>query len=101
MKKKKSSLKRVRQTERRRLQNRSHLSAMRTEVKKTMRVLSDEKTTAEIAIQAVQGAIQKIQKVASKGVIHRNQASRRVSRLMKKLNQFLARQGQSIPVTSG
>jgi len=74
---------------------------MRTEVKKTMRVLADEKATAEVVVRAVQGAIQKIQKVASKGVIHRNQASRRVSRLMKKLNEFLARQGQSTPAASG
>jgi len=99
--KKKSSAKRVRQSEKRRLRNKSHLSAMRTEVKKTMRVLADEKATAEVVVRAVQGAIQKIQKVASKGVIHRNQASRRVSRLMKKLNEFLARQGQSTPAASG
>ncbi len=42
------------------------------------------------AIDAVKHAISTLDRVASKGVIHKNNAARRKSRLMAKLNKFQA-----------
>ena len=82
----KSALKRVRVAERNRLHNRPYRSAARTLVKK-----------AELAIQggegaeaneAVQRAIAMLDRVAGKGIIHKNNAARRKSRLMAKFNRI-------------
>lgn len=80
----KSAEKRIRVAERRRLRNRPFRSAARTFVKKAeLAIASGDKTAAE---QAVLAATSTLDRVAAKGVIHKNNAARRKSRLMKKFN---------------
>lgn len=80
----KSALKRVRVAERNRLHNRPYRSAARTLVKKAE--LAIQSGDAAEARTAVQRAIAMLDRVAGKGIIHRNNAARRKSRLMAKFN---------------
>ncbi len=78
----KSQMKRDRQNERRRLRNKAVRSEMRTRVKN---VLSAGESGEDDGGEALRMAIKRIDKAASKGVIHKNQASRRKSRLTRRL----------------
>lgn len=80
----KSALKRVRVAERNRLHNRPYRSAARTLVKKAE--LAIQSGDAAEAQTAVQRAIAMLDRVAGKGIIHKNNAARRKSRLMAKFN---------------
>ena len=82
----KSARKRIRVAERRRLRNRPFRSAARTFVKKAE--LAIRGGDAETAAAAVGDAISMLDKVAGKGIIHRNNAARRKSRLMAKFNKL-------------
>ncbi len=82
----KSAIKMVRVAERRRLRNRAVRSSVRTYVRKAERAIV---TVADDTLEAVKTAIRALDKAATKGVIHRNNASRRKSRLMKKYNGAL------------
>ena len=77
-------MKRMRQEAKRRLRNRAIKSRMRTYVKKALRAI--EEGDREQAEMAVREAISAIDKAAQKGTIHRNQAARRKSRLMRRFN---------------
>ncbi len=82
----KSAEKRNRQSQARRLRNRMNKSQMKTEVRKV-----NEAVTAgaeEDAKAALQKAISVIAKTASKGTIHRKTASRKISRLAKRVNKM-------------
>ena len=81
----KSAIKRLRSAERRRLHNRVYRTHARTAVKKA-RQLMDEGHVEE-AREAVRVAASALDKAAEKGIIHKNNASRRKSRLMKELNK--------------
>jgi len=80
----KSAIKRIRQAAKRHEYNRAYISRARTFVKKARTAIagSDAKTAEE----ATRLAIQDLDKAASKGVIHKRNAARRKSRLMKQLN---------------
>lgn len=80
---KKSAIKRMRQNEKRRLHNRLFRGRARTEVKKAR--LAIESGELENARAATQDAVTALDKAASKGIIHKNNAARRKSRLMKQL----------------
>ena len=80
----KSQIKRNRQNEKRRLRNRVYRGSARTYVKKAKE--SFDAGDPEIARQATLDAISALDKAAQKGVIHKNNAARRKSRLMKRLN---------------
>lgn len=80
----KSAIKRMRQNEKRRLHNRFFKSQTRTSVKKAR--LSYAEGDVEAARSATVTAIKALDKAAEKGIIHKNNASRRKSRLMKHLN---------------
>jgi small subunit ribosomal protein S20 len=82
-----SALKKMRQAEKRRVRNRLYRSRARTFVKKTQRLLSDGDLDA--ARQAAIEAASALDRAAEKGIIHKNNAARRKSRLMRKLNQAL------------
>ena len=83
----KSAIKAMRVAEKRRIRNRSLRSRMRTYVRRAQAaVVSKSEDTPE----AVMEAIRVIDRTATKGVIHPNQAARRKSRLMRKLNAFKA-----------
>ena len=78
-----SAKKRIRQNEKHRMHNKLWRTRARTYVKRARTALEhDEK---EAAVQAVHAAIRELDKAASKGVIHRRNADRRKSRLMKQL----------------
>ena len=81
----KSAIKQVRVVKRRRLRNKSIRSLVKTNITKTEKLIfSGELESAQAASVA---AISSLDKAAEKGVIHPNNAARRKSRLMKKLNE--------------
>jgi small subunit ribosomal protein S20 len=84
----KSAIKRVKTSNKRRAQNAAQKSAMRTAIKKFEALV--EAKDVEQAQAAFIIASKKIDKAASKGLIHKNAASRQKSRLAKKLNSILA-----------
>jgi small subunit ribosomal protein S20 len=63
-------------------------SRARTFVKKARAALS--KGNMDSATEAVRAAVQDLDRAVSKGVIHKNNAARRKSRLMKQLNALQA-----------
>jgi small subunit ribosomal protein S20 len=75
----KSSIKRIRQNETRRLRNRTIRSQVRTAVK-TARTTAGSDQRAAIA-----DAIRALDKAVTKGVIHRNTAARKKSALARRL----------------
>ncbi|HET9443893.1 MAG TPA: 30S ribosomal protein S20 [Acidimicrobiales bacterium] len=78
----KSQIKRNRQNENRRLRNKAVKSEVKTRVKSAVSTAS---AGAEDAEQALRTAVKRLDKAATKGIIHKNQAARRKSRLMKRL----------------
>ena len=76
-----SQIKRNRQNERRRLRNKSVRSEMRTRSK---RALVAAESGADDAGALVAAAVRRIDKAAAQGVIHRNQAANRKSKLMRR-----------------
>jgi small subunit ribosomal protein S20 len=79
----KSSKKRVRQTERRRLHNRSLKSRMRTAVKTAEKLL--DQGDAASAVEAFRTAAAELDKAGRKRLIHPNAAARKKSRLERRL----------------
>ncbi len=77
----KSQIKRNRQTIKRQARNKAVRSELRT---RTKRAHSAIEGGAENTDDAVRLAIKRIDKAAAKGVIHKNQAANRKSRLMKR-----------------
>lgn len=88
----KSALKRIRSSERRRIRNRIIRGRARSFVKRTRQAL--EAGDLEAAREWLQQAVSALDKAAEKGVIHRNNAARRKSRLMRAYNRY-AEQAQS------
>jgi small subunit ribosomal protein S20 len=84
----KSAEKRNRQRPKRRARNIQHLSTMRTFMKRVRKALDGK--DLEVARDTLPKAIHAITKAASKGVIHRNTASRSVSRLTKAVTRAAA-----------
>ena len=78
----KSQIKRNRQNERRRVRNIATRSEVKTHVKTALQAAEAEDGSAE---EATRRAVQKIDKAAAKGVMHRNTAARKKSRLMKRI----------------
>lgn len=84
----KTARKRIRISEARRLRNRPYRTAARTFVKKAeLAIRAGDQVAAQAAVVK---AVSVLDRVASKGIIHKNNAARRKSRLMKKLNQAAA-----------
>jgi small subunit ribosomal protein S20 len=80
----KSQIKRNRQNERRRMRNKVARSELKTRVKRAAEGLQAGADDAEERVRAAQ---KRIGKAAGKGVVHKNQAARRTSRLMKRASQ--------------
>jgi small subunit ribosomal protein S20 len=80
-----SAIKRLRSSERKRQHNRIFRGQARTTVKKARSLI--ERGRLEEAREAVQAAVRALDKAAAKGIIHKNNAARRKSRLMQQLNQ--------------
>lgn len=91
MRKNKSAIKRAQQAEKRRLRNSHVKSTMKTNIKKALTSLKEKDTAA--MKESTGAAIAYIDRAASKGVIHKNQAARRISRLAKKANKAATETG--------
>jgi small subunit ribosomal protein S20 len=78
----KSQIKRNAQNEKRRLRNRSVRSELRTREKSAAAAVGTENEA-----EALRLAIKRIDKAAAKGVVHKNAAARRKSRLIARLRQ--------------
>lgn len=75
----KDAAKRAVQAEKRRARNRTYRTRMRNEIKELRETVAG--SDAATAAEQLRTATSTIQKLASKGVIHKNQAARRVKRL--------------------
>jgi len=78
-----SQIKRNRQNEKHRVHNRVYRGSARTIIGKAL--VSIDKGDKAVAEKATLLAIRTLDKAAQKGVIHKNNAARRKSRLMKRL----------------
>jgi len=81
----KQQAKRMRQSEKRRLRNKSRKSEIKTYIKKFHDALqSGDRGDSEAYLQK---AVKALDKAASDGIIHKNNAANKKSRLMRKFNQ--------------
>lgn len=84
----KSAIKRTRTNEARRQRNASAKSALRTAVRQAdAAVVGTDVNAAKAALGVAQ---KKLDKAATKGLIHKNAAARKKSRLAKKINALSA-----------
>ncbi len=79
----KSAIKRIKQNEKRRLRNRVFRGQARTYIRDARAAMLEE--NLEEARETTLKAVKALDKAAENGVIHKNNASRRKSRLMKQL----------------
>jgi small subunit ribosomal protein S20 len=82
----KSQMKRIKTNEKARLRNKSVKSSLKTAVRKFREAA--EAGDAPTATTAMQDASRKLDKAASKGVIHANQAANRKSAMAKRVAQL-------------
>jgi small subunit ribosomal protein S20 len=82
----KSAEKRIRQTEKRTEVNRARVSRIRTFVKKVELALEAKDKAG--ASEAFKAAEPEMQRGVTKGVLHRNTVSRKLSRLAKAINSL-------------
>ena len=78
-----SELKRVRQSRKANVRNKTYKAKINTSVKKVLSA-----TKKEDALKNLSAAVSIIDKVASKGIIHKNKASNKKSTIYKKVNSF-------------
>ncbi len=79
----KSAWKRIRQNEKRRIHNRNIRNRTRTFLKAARAQMDGD--SVEDAREAVRRAVRDLDMAASKGIVHKRNAARRKSRLMKRL----------------
>jgi small subunit ribosomal protein S20 len=94
----KSQIKRNRQNERRRLKNKSVRSEMRTRTKTAVTAIE---AGIDESVEAVRVAVRRIDRAAAKGVIHKNQAANRKSRLMRRAARGASEEPVSTKKTAG
>ena len=82
----KSALKRARQSDVQRVRNMGYKTRVKHAVKEVRTVIADNAT--DQAKENLIKAVSIIQKTASKGVIHKKKASRKISRLARQVNQL-------------
>ena len=87
----KSTIKRARQALKRQQRNRTALTAVRTAMKKVLGAV--EQKNADQAKASLREAASALHKAATKGVVHRNTASRHVARLAARVNILTATKG--------
>lgn len=79
----KSQIKRNKQNEKKRLRNRAYLGKARRAVSTALTTI--EKGEEKESLVSVLSAVKALDKAAARGVIHKNNAARKKSRLMKRL----------------
>lgn len=77
----KSSLKRIRSNENRKIQNRYHGKTMRNAIKKFKSIAAKEEAAAELPKM-----VSMIDKMAKRSIIHKNKAANLKSKLTRKVN---------------
>lgn len=82
----KSALKRAKQSEAQRLINTGYKTRVKNVVKEVRSDIADGST--EKAKESLKRAVSTLQKTASKGVIHKKKAARKISRLASQVNQL-------------
>ncbi len=80
----KSQIKRIRTNEKRRLRNKSVKSSVKTAIRKFREAA--EAGDTERATELLRAASRQLDKAASKGVLHRNQAANKKSAMARKAN---------------
>ena len=83
----KSSKKAIIKSRKNHVRNVAAKSAMKTFIKKARLAIDGTETDHALTAEAVRLACKAIDKTAERGIIHRNQASRRKSRIMKRANR--------------
>ena len=83
-----SALKRDKQNKKKCIRNKNYRTLVKSAAKNVLEVV--EENDKENAAQVLREASKTISKAASKGVIHKRTASRKISGLAKKVNQVLA-----------
>jgi small subunit ribosomal protein S20 len=83
-----SALKRHRQSEKRRVRNRTIKTRLRHLVREVRIALSAHNAAA--ATQSLTHATRALDKAVTKGVLHRNNAARKIARLMRAVTQLRA-----------
>ena len=83
-----SALKRMRQSEKRRVRNRTIRSRLRRIVREVRTAVSAKNVDA--AAQSLAHATRALDKAVTKGVLHRNNAARRIARLTRAVTQLRA-----------
>ena len=78
-----ASYKDIKQSAKRGLRNQSVKSELKTETKKFLDLISSKKM--DEAKKQLNYLISQLDKAQSKGIVHKNTASRKISRLMKKM----------------
>lgn len=86
----KSAIKRVRVAEKKRLRNKPVRSTARTFVKSARKAIDGGHVETPETQEALQKALSYLDHAAVKGVIHKNNAARRKSRLMQRFNKARA-----------
>ena len=84
----KSALKRARQNEIRRIRNKGYKTRAKNAVKEVRAAL--EANAVDEAGKGLVKAVASIHKAASKGVVHKNKAARKISRLARQINRISA-----------
>lgn len=90
----KSALKRIRSSSRRRMQNRVYRTRTRTEFKKASEAITGGEDLDAI-IEQTRMAVSQLDKAAAKGIVHKNHAARKKSKLMKRLAALQAEKAAS------
>lgn len=89
----KSAIKRIKVAEKKRLRNKPIRSTARTHVKTARKAIDAGALETPETLEALRKAMSYLDHAASRGVIHRNNAARRKSRLMKRFNKARAAAG--------
>lgn len=88
----KSQIKRIKTNEIRRVKNKSIRSELKTRLKTAVNSVENQE---ENSVEAIKLAVKKLDKAASAGVIHKNQAARRKGRLMARLTKITHEQAEN------
>jgi small subunit ribosomal protein S20 len=83
----KSQIKRNRTNEKARVRNKAARSEVKTRLKTAV---ASAETGVETAAEELRLAVKRLDKAAARGIIHKNQASNRKSRLVKRFNALTA-----------
>jgi small subunit ribosomal protein S20 len=76
--------------------NRSAKSAVKTTIVRFRRALTEGTESADNWGQLATAAVSALDRAASKGIVHRNNAARRKSRLTKRLNAVVAAPAETV-----